>query len=294
MPPLALANGFFLGRHHTLFREASLATRMLASSARLIMRQLMLGRGADEEVHKGVTGNSMLVAQPGPSYDQVLPSMHALTDGIVVLFCKSVDDVAKAQTLIVDREQYRALVLHRSQVCPVFANARIDHAEVDKLPKSAVPQPLMQGAQFMPEASDVKTTIHGPANRIPMFARPAASDTETDSNQSDNESPIDAPSAAACDASSSVHLADDLNSGSGDINPASVPGANLVAEVLNEHETIIGVDEESCPKPLRLMEAWQAHFETLNAEGAKFAQASMQALGDGDSVACGAQKAAIK
>ena len=40
MSPLALANGFFLGRHHPLFREATLATRMLASSARLLMRQL--------------------------------------------------------------------------------------------------------------------------------------------------------------------------------------------------------------------------------------------------------------
>ena len=52
MPPLALANSFFGGRHHPKFREASLATRMLASSARLIMRQLFLGRGADDEVHK--------------------------------------------------------------------------------------------------------------------------------------------------------------------------------------------------------------------------------------------------
>ena len=38
MPPLALANGFWLGRHHPMFREATLATRMLASSARLVMR----------------------------------------------------------------------------------------------------------------------------------------------------------------------------------------------------------------------------------------------------------------
>jgi len=51
MPPLALANALFGGRHHPLFREATLATRMLASSARLIMRQLFLGRGSDDEVH---------------------------------------------------------------------------------------------------------------------------------------------------------------------------------------------------------------------------------------------------
>ena len=93
MPPLALANDFFLGRHHPVFREATLATRMLASSARLLMRQLFLGRGASDEAHKGMTGNTMLIAQPTPSYDQVLPNMNTLTDGMVVLFCKSSDDV---------------------------------------------------------------------------------------------------------------------------------------------------------------------------------------------------------
>ena len=89
MPPLALANALWLGRHHTLFREATLATRMLASSARLLMRQLFLGRGAGEEVHKGMTGSTMLIAQPAPSYEQVLPNMAALAEGMVVLFCLS-------------------------------------------------------------------------------------------------------------------------------------------------------------------------------------------------------------
>ena len=45
MPPLALANSMFLGRHHRLFGEATFATKMLASPARLLMRQLFLGRG---------------------------------------------------------------------------------------------------------------------------------------------------------------------------------------------------------------------------------------------------------
>ena len=47
-------------------------------------------------------------------------------------------------------------------------------------------------------------------------------------------------------------------------------------EPLNEHETIIGVDEDSCPKPLRLFEAWHASMTKLDAEAAKFAQAEMQ------------------
>ena len=144
MPPLALANAFFLGRHHPLFREATLATRMLASSARLLMRQLFLGRGADHEVHKGVTGNTMPIAQPAPGYGQVMPNMTTLTEGIVTLFCKSLDDISKAQVLVVNREEYRALVQHRKQVCPVFAETSIDENETDKLPDSAVPDVFLQ------------------------------------------------------------------------------------------------------------------------------------------------------
>ena len=63
---------------------------------------------------------------------------------------------------------------------------------------------------------------------------------------------------------------------SGDPNPAETPGDNLPAEELNEHETIIGVDEQSCPKPLRLFQAWTAIMEKPNAEAAKFAQANAQ------------------
>jgi hypothetical protein len=135
------------------------------------MRQLFLGRGAEEEVHKGMTGNTVLIAQPSPGYEQVLPSTEALTGGIVVLFCKSVDEVSRAQMLVVNRDAYRALVAHRKQVCPVFADTAIDNDAIDRLPTSGVPQELVDSAQAMPEAGSVKTTMHGPANRIPMFTR---------------------------------------------------------------------------------------------------------------------------
>ena len=49
------------------------------------MRQLFLGRGADDEVHKGMTGNTMVISQPSPSYDQVVPNNATLSDGLVVL-----------------------------------------------------------------------------------------------------------------------------------------------------------------------------------------------------------------
>ena len=87
--------------------------------------------------------------------------------------------------LVVDREEYRALAQHRKQVCPVFADTSIDEKAVDKLPDGAVPDLLLQSAQAMPEASSVKTTMHGPANRIPMFAREEASDSGTDDDRDD-------------------------------------------------------------------------------------------------------------
>jgi hypothetical protein len=61
MPPVALANSFFLGRWHQMFRDATLAERILSSRARLIRTQLLLGRGHGSEVHQGMTGNSMII-----------------------------------------------------------------------------------------------------------------------------------------------------------------------------------------------------------------------------------------
>ena len=157
------------------------------------MRQLFLGRGADDEVHKGTTGNTMLISQPSPSYEQVLPNTAALQEGLVVLFCKSTDDVSKAQVLVVNREEYRAMVQHRKQVCLVFATIAIDSNAIDNLPENAVPDILIQGANHMPEVSHVKTTMHGPASRIRMFSRQEAdSDTSTD----DETTTLDDPGAA--------------------------------------------------------------------------------------------------
>ena len=122
-----------------------------------------------------MTGNTLLIAQPSPTYDQVLPNMDALTEGLVALFCKSADDVSKAQMLIVNRDNYRKLVEHRQKVSPVFAEqlVRIDAAAVDRLPASAVPGAVAQCAHFVPEAMGIKTTLHGPGNRVPICSREA-------------------------------------------------------------------------------------------------------------------------
>ena len=273
MPPLALANGFFGGRQRPLFRDATLATRVLASSARLLMRQLVLGKGAGDEVHKGMTGNTMLIAQPSPTYEQVLPNMSAVSEGLVVLFCKSVDDVSKAQMLVVNREEYREMVRYRKQVCPTFADIEIDEAAIDKLPDGAVPRHIQESAQGMPEAAEVRTVMQGHANRIPMFSRQEAEEEHGSAGDISSEEQADGADLHRAvgggqqqgTASSKEEHAD------GDCEHTLLP-----AEPLNENETVIGVDDESCPRPLRLFEAWNAHMGKLDTEAQKHAQAEMQ------------------
>ena len=247
LPPLALANWFFLGRHHPLFRDASLATRMLASSGRLVMRQLFLGRGNPEGCHKGMTGNTMLISQPAPTYDQVLPNNEGLSAGLVTLFCRSLEDVSKAQMLVVDREQFRVLVDHRKRVCPVFAAVIVNETEIARLPDNGVPKSVLDGAHEMPEVAGVKTTLHGPGNRISVCSRqePLGSSSERDS---DNDRIGEVPA---------------------DAEPVDAE-ASLRPEELNEQEAIVGMDESACPPALQLFEAWQNSIELFNREADKF------------------------
>jgi len=231
------------------------------------MRQLFLGRGADDEVHKGMTGNTLVISQPSPSYDQVMPNFASLNDGLVVLFCKSVDDVSKAQMLFVNREQYRIMVRHRQKVCPSFAQVSVDEIAINQLPDDAVPEVLMQSAQAMPEAARIHTTMQGPANRFAMTHR------QEDGNDEKEKTDSDADADASEESGDDAHHAAQPNG----VDPHHAAFHNsLPPETLNENETIIGISEESCPKPLKLFEAWTASMQKLDAEAAKFAQAEMK------------------
>ena len=273
------------------------------------MRQLFLGRGADDEVHQGTTGNTILISQPSPSYEQVLPNTAALQEGLVVLFCKTTDDVSKAQILVVNREEYRAMVQHRKQVCPVFATTAIDSAAIDNLPENAVPDILIQGATHMPEASNVKTTMHGPASRMHMFSRQepdAHNGTDDESNNSGEQPPADTiglagttPDEHAGDVAQLAGTTPDEPAGDVPQLAGTTPDdpgldKNCVPEALNEHETIVAVDEESLPQTARLFEALKTNLETLSVEGAKFAQAQMKEQSGDEVVEAVAQKTAIK
>ena len=287
MPPLALANACFGGRHHPLFREASLASRILASSARLVMRQLLLGRGPDDEVHKGMTGNPMIITQPSDTYDQVLPNLGALNDRLVVIFCRTIADVSKAPMLFVDREPYREMVKHRKQVCPTFADIIIDDAVINELPNNAVPETLLQGAQAMPEAAGIHTTLQGPTNRIPLTHRHEHDDSESDSSD-------DAKNDGGEDSQHAASQRDSLRPNGDDAHRANSERDHLESpEQLNENEAIIGINDESCPRPLRLFEAWKQGMTRINTEAAKFAQATAQ-RNNKDEPPASRQAAAVK
>ena len=122
----------------------------------------------------------MLITQPAPKYSQVLPNTERLSEGLVTLFCKSTEDVSKAQMLVVSREQFRVMVKHRKEVCPVFLETEVAVEATEAVPANAVPQCVLQAAHKVPEAAAVQTTLHGPANRIPMFSRQQQEENESE------------------------------------------------------------------------------------------------------------------
>ena len=65
--PQALANWNWGGRLHPLYKDLTMATRMLLGLGRAVMRLVLLKpRDKTNEVEKGLVGNTILVAQAGP------------------------------------------------------------------------------------------------------------------------------------------------------------------------------------------------------------------------------------
>ena len=83
MPPMAIANGFWLGREHPQFQNLSLGTKLLLGKGRPVMRQIFLGQGCSSESEKGLIGNTILVAQAHAAKTEILPSINKLLDTLV-------------------------------------------------------------------------------------------------------------------------------------------------------------------------------------------------------------------
>ena len=118
--------------------------RLLLGLGRPMMRSLYLGRGPRDEVHRGLQGNTMIVAQASATYKQVVPDVNNVISGLTVIFCKTIDEVSNAHTLTVQPDQYAPAMRRRIRVCPTFADVILDEAAVARdLPTSGVPLSLI-------------------------------------------------------------------------------------------------------------------------------------------------------
>ena len=303
LPPIALANDFWLGRQHPCCRNLSLGMCMLLSTARLIMKQLLLGRGSPDEVERGLTGNTMIIGQPTATYEQVMPNLDAVSSGMVVLYCQSVDDVRHARVLYVDREPYRRCLQLRRAVCPAFANVLADEIAIENLPTNGVPDDTVYGAVFMPEATNIKTTMHGPASRSNPCISAAADDgfdvhSDDDAAPTQNEGEPDhlLPPSSLSPNSNASQLAGATPASEADLLcfPCAIAGPGIDAslllrieadgqkckqcgakpqglftlpqiqtqrqvrqDLLNECETVIGIDQANDAEPMQLYSAMQ-------------------------------------
>ena len=153
MPLDALANDNWIGREKVHAREASKATKMLASLGRCCWKQVRLGKGSPDVQQKGVTGNTIFFAQPTadiPSME-LPPPVNALVDSVSVIFTRNMECLTKAWWATVKREEYLRIVRERKAECATFANVVLQESEACLLYTS--PSPRDQRGSRMPSSA---------------------------------------------------------------------------------------------------------------------------------------------
>jgi hypothetical protein len=115
---------------------------MLSPSGRACWRKLILGgagKPADER-EKGTSGNHIFLAQALPDVDVILPPTRAsLQQGFVVLFAHSIGQVTGARALMVSRDELIRCMSLRREVCPAFADTKLDEERLRNYPDFGVP-----------------------------------------------------------------------------------------------------------------------------------------------------------
>ena len=257
MPPLALANLFWLGRVHPDFQGLTLGTRLLLGFGRSCFRKLILGEGNRNEQYAALQGNTILLAQAQATTSQVLPpTEEEIGNSLVVAYCRSKQDVASAQMLIVSRSQYLRCAAIRKAINPVFAAASIDEHRVEQqIPVNGVPNVFLSSAVSLPEAAEIRCSMDGPAKRQGLFGKDEA---ETD------EAALD----SGCEsAEADAQMSDTV-------------------EASNENSVMIGFDAAQDPEPAKLFGALQTKLDLLERETKKLVAASS----DQQNLSCGGQQ----
>ena len=105
MPLDALTNDNWIGRERAHVRSASKATKMLASLGRCSWKQVRLGRGTPGVQQEGITGNTILFAQPTANIPsmELPPASDAPVDSLNVVFSGRTRDLSKAHWATVKR-----------------------------------------------------------------------------------------------------------------------------------------------------------------------------------------------
>ena len=174
MPLNGLANDNWIGREPVHVRGASKATKMLASLGRCCWKQIRLGKGAPDVQQKGITGNTILFAQPTadiPSME-LPPARDSLLDSLNIVFSGAAHNLNKAYWATVKRAEYMQIVRDRKQQCATFADVVVrEDLAPTLLPEDGVPEHLQACLQAVDGADRAPVRLLGPASRAPEVGR---------------------------------------------------------------------------------------------------------------------------
>ena len=171
MPVNACANDNWIGRERAHVREASTATKALASLGRCCWKQVRLGRCQDPAVEETrLTANSIFLAQPTADVPtmELPPPTDALVDSFNVVFTRSLDDLSKAEWARVSREEYMQIVTERQLQCPAFNNIKVRRdLATTRLPVDGVPEHITVCATEVAGSEHAPMRLDGPASKAP-------------------------------------------------------------------------------------------------------------------------------
>ena len=103
---------------------------------------MRLGKGAPDVQQKGITGNTILFAQPTADIAsmELPPAPDALVDSLNIAFSRSTTDLRKAEWATIKRSEYMRIVRERKQQCATFAHVSVvENLAATRLPEDGVP-----------------------------------------------------------------------------------------------------------------------------------------------------------
>ena len=174
MPLDALANDNWCDRERPHVRAASKATKMLAPIGRCCWKQVRLGKGAPDVRQKGISGSTILFAQPTadiPSME-LPPAPDAPVDSLNIAFARSTQDLSQAYWATVKRTEYMRIVRERKQQCATFAHVSVrEDLAATRLPEDGVPEHIQCCMQSVEGVDRAPVRLLGPASRAPEVGR---------------------------------------------------------------------------------------------------------------------------